>query len=101
MTTPTQKITSLFLRHPEFAKALLCRNYAFTEADLHKYRKVIDWGWISGNNSIHWTADLISRHKHKLDMEFFSTNSNAFADVKLLEVFMDDIDWEGSYRLHI
>ncbi len=96
MSLPTHKITSLFLRHPEFAKNLLSRNYAFTEAYLHKYRQVIDWGWISANNSIHWTADLIRLYKDKLDFEFFSMNSVAFADVNLLKVLMNEIDWEGS-----
>lgn len=84
------------MRHPEFAKNLLCRNYAFTEVDLNKYRQVIDWGWISANNSINWTADLISRYISKLDLEFFTMNSDAFADANLLEEFMNEIDWEGT-----
>lgn len=95
MQSLPQKIISFFLRHPEFAKALLCRNYAFTEPELFKYQNILDWNWISGNNSIRWTAELVDRYKDKLDWEFFSANSAAFANIELLDQFVNYIDWKG------
>ena len=94
--TSQQKIISFFLRHQEFAMNLICGNYAFSEEELHKYQQIINWGFISGNESIRWTVDLVNKYKNQLDMETFSMESPAFADINFLEEIKEVIPWEGS-----
>lgn len=94
--TTEQKIISLFLRHHKFARTLICSDYAFTEAELQKYKEDIDWEYLSGNSSIKWTVDLIKKYKNRLNLETLSNDSPAFADLNFLEAIKDTIPWKGS-----
>lgn len=96
MSTTQQKIISLLLRHPKFARTLICGDYAFSEAEIHKYKQIIDWSYLSGNPSVKWTVDLVKKYKNRLNLESVTNDSPVFADLNFLEAIKDVIPWKGS-----
>lgn len=94
MFTTQQKITSFFLRHPDFFIETISAFYPFSEAELQKYQHVINWDLIHENEAIDWNENMIRQFMPKLNWCEFSRNA-AFAKPQLLESFKDQIDWKG------
>lgn len=94
MSTTQQKVISFFFQHPEFFKETISAFYPFSEAELLKYREVIDWNLINQNEAIAWNEKLICKFMSKINWFEFSQNA-AFANPQLLESFKEQIDWRG------
>ncbi|WP_318350811.1 hypothetical protein [Aquipluma nitroreducens] len=90
----SQRITTFLYSHPEFLTEMASQFYAFSEKELEKYEDKINWDKISQNSAVGWNESLIRKFSHRLDWIAFSQNA-VFAVTNLLEVFKDQIDWEG------
>ena len=73
--TESQRLIQLFSKNPELILPM-CKFYPWTEellvhfADTH----LLDWEYISTNEVMLWTDDIIARYSEKLDWWILSSN---------------------------
>lgn len=89
---------SFFLKHPKYFLSVVSSNYPLSFSQLDKYKSVLNWDGVSGNKSIGWNAEIISKFQDNIDWRSLTTNSSAFNDRQLLETFDSRIDWKGDDR---
>ena len=92
-------ITSFFIKHPTYFLGLLSSHYPLSLYQLKLYKDLLDWNKISGNKNINWSVAILNEFHDTINWGLLTTNSGAFVDKKLLEIFEAKIDWFGDDNL--
>ena len=90
-----QKIISFFYRHPEAFVWMVSEYYAFKPRKIEKHFKQLDVRLLSNNYYSEWDAERIRMFKDELDWSLFSVSCRSFADVDLIDQFLNEIVWES------
>ena len=93
LTNQQKQILSFFLRHPEYAYPLIMKKFRFSNAQLKKFDKVIDWKLISGNDSIVMDFDFLEKYREKLNWHMVSGVSRIPWTEEMLDKFRDHLNW--------
>ena len=89
------KCVDFFKKHPTYFWHQLSKHHPLTEEQLSRFGDRLNWNLVSYNKAITWTESLMVRFRDELNWGELSVNPTAFKDIRLLEVFENDIDWLG------
>lgn len=95
ISSTQQKIISFFLRHPEAFVWMVSEFYAFKPGEIEKHFKQLDVRLLSNNYYSEWDAERIRMFKDELYWPLFSVSCRNFADVDLIDQFLNEIIWES------
>jgi len=87
-----QAAISFFYRHPEYFWHGVSAYYPLSEEDLVRYGDVLQWQFVSQNESIHWTIPMVERFSDRLYWDNFSV-SRFFVEVEHIKRYSSKIDW--------
>jgi len=91
----TNKIISFFINHPEYFLKVISEHYPFSKAQLKKYKDSLLWEYVSSNETIGWSSDIIDTFTEQINWRNFTTNPSAFLDLSFLDKYVSRIDWKG------
>ena len=80
-------IISFLIKHPNYFIGLLSSYYPLSLFQLNLYKDLLDWYKISANENINWSLDILNEFHDTINWASLTTNSGAFVNKKLLEIF--------------
>ena len=88
-----QELLEFVSKYPAFALSSISRNAPIKPTILAQFEDLWQYGGISTNKSIAWTADIIDNLKERLHWKAFSTLHHSYWSESLLIRFGDFWDW--------
>jgi len=96
-TTPTK--SQFLLQHPRFLRCRVSNYFPFTFEELKRYRDILYWDCLAGNENIEWDMEIVDEFCEQLwdkDGFFPEFNMNPALpwSVEFIQRYLDYVSWE-------
>ena len=94
------------LRYKEWFKLHICGCYPLTEGFMENNQKIINWEYLSSNEKLQWSEQLIEKFQDQWDWACLSTNESLPWGDEIIIRFANRWIWDrkenyhGSYLIH-